>query len=198
MAMQLVDSTALAAALPHRVLPPTTFSIWYDSTGRLTHALALSDSLVARGGTRPDSGALARAEMATLIADAAFPQDSAEMHVRLTIARDSAGGMSLAVARSMVCPVRGHPAFHPPNERFSATRDDIEDLRRAVPAAVSFVVDSTGHPLELLVTQSSGSRIIDDQVVNSINSTRFDPATIDGFPKKVTITLHILPPIPRP
>lgn len=196
-AMQLVDSTALATALPHRVVPPTTFSMWYDSTGRLTHALALSDSLLVRQKATPDSGALARAVLATLIAGAAFPQDSTPMYLRLTISRDTAGALSLAVAQSTVCAARGHPAFRPPNERFPATRDEIDELRTAVPAVVTFVVDSTGHPLELLVTQSSGSRILDDQVVNAISSSRFDPAMVDGFAKAVSITLHILPPIPR-
>lgn len=197
-AMQLVDSTALAAALPNRPVQPTTFSMWYDSTGRLTHALALSDSLLVRQEATPDSAAVARAVLATLIAGASFPQDSTPMYVRLTIARDTAGALSLAIARSTVCGARGHPAFRAPNDRIQATRDEIDELRTAVPAVVTFVVDSTGHPLELLVTKSSGSRIMDDQVVNAISSTRFDPATVDGFAKAVSITLHILPPIPRP
>ena len=198
MAMQLVDSAALAAALPKQPVPPTTFSIWYDSTGRLTHALALSDSLVVRREASPDGGTVARAELATLIAGASFPQDSAEMHVRLTIARDSGGGVSLTVARSTVCTATGHPAFRAPNERMQVTREEIDDLQHAVPAVVSFVVDTTGHPLELLVTRSSGSRIIDDRVVNGIMSTPLDPATVDGFPKRVTMTLQILPPTLRP
>lgn len=52
---------------------------------------------------------------------------------------------------------------------------------------VSFVIDTTGHPLELLIVQSSGSRLIDTNILESIESTRYEPSTVDGFPKKVTI-----------
>jgi TonB family protein len=195
MAMQLVDSSALAASIPDRVLPPTTFTLWYDSTGQLTNAMALSDSLVARGASPPDTGALARAALGVRIADAAFPQDSGKtMTVRLTLARSSAGGVSLSVARSVVCSARARLAPRVPNQRTSATRDDIDELRRASTSTVSFVVDTTGHPIELQLLQSSGSRLMDSHLIESIQSNTYEPAAIDGFAKRVTIVLRVSPP----
>lgn len=198
MAMELVDSTALAAALPNAVLAPTTFSLWYDRLGRLTHVLALTDSAVVRKEAQPDSGALARARLGTVIAEAAFPQESGEMAVRLTIGRNGAGAMSLAVERSIRCSPVGEPRFHAPNERIRVTRDEIDDYQHARTALVTFVVDTTGHALQVLLTESSGSRIIDDRLVDAITSARYRPGTIDGFPKEVSMKIHMLPPIPHP
>ena len=197
--MQLVDSVALAAALPPERMPPTTFSLWYDSSGTLTHALALSDSLVARKLVPPDSESLARAVLGTVIAGAAFPQDSGTgMVVRLTVARDSAGAVSLAVGRSVWCSPVAKRAARPPNERRSVTRDDVTELGRATTAEVSFVVDTTGHPIEIIVVQGSGSRLIDSNVVESIESATYEPGMMDGFPKRVTIRISALPPFHRP
>ena len=86
-AMQLVDSVALAAALSKGVVVPTTFSLWYDKSGQLTHVLALVDSLVVSRRESPNVASLARAALGRVIADAAFQQDSGRaMSVRLTIA----------------------------------------------------------------------------------------------------------------
>jgi TonB family protein len=198
MAMQLVDSSALAASLPDDMLSPTTFTLWYDSTGQLTHAMALNDSLVVRGAAPPDAGVVARAVVGTRIAAAAFPQDSGKaMTVRLIIARDLEGVLSLGVARSVVCTARAIRAPRPPNQRTTATRDDIDELRRASMATISFVVDTTGHPIELLVVQSSGSRLIDNSVTESIESSRYEPATVDGFAKRVLIEVRVNPALTR-
>ena len=199
MAMQLVDSVALAASLPPRSFAPTTFSLWYSATGQLTHVLALADTLVARGEATADSTARMRAELGTLIASAAFPQDAASaMSVRLSVARDSAGAVALTVSPSVFCSPVAQPHFHPPNERISVTREEIDEFQHATPALVTFVVDTTGHPLEVLIERSSGSRLIDSRVIESITESRFRPATVDGFTKLVPMRVNIMPPIPRP
>lgn len=204
MAMELVDSMALATSVADVPLPflpdgPTTFSLWYDAIGRVTHVLALADSLVARGTVRPDSAVLARARLGTLIAGAAFPQDSVrEMAVRLTVARDRSGAIALSVGRSVFCGPQRHPSFHPPNERIRGTIDDVDEYVHANPAEITFVVDTTGHALMVLVTRSSGSSLIDSRAVESIMSARYDPGTVDGYAKKVSIRLNVLAPIPAP
>jgi len=197
--MQLVDSMALSASLGKSIVVPTTFSLWYDRTGQLTHVLALTDSLVVRGAQKPDVAALARAALGRVIADAAFPQDSGrETSMRLTISRDSLGAMSLVVARSVDCAWLALPHFRPPNERYTVTAEEIDEYQHATPASVTFVIDRDGHPLEVLITRSSGSRLIDSRVVERITSTRYLPATVDGFVKQTTIHLNVLPPIPAP
>ena len=194
MAMQLVDSAALAAALPPERLPPTTFSLWYDSSGTLTHALALPDSLIAQRLAAPDSQSLARAVLGTVIARAAFPQDSgSEMIVRLTMSRDSAGGLVLAVGRSIWCSPVAKQGPRPPNDRRSVSWDDVTEFGRATTATVSFVVDTAGHPLEIIVVQSSGTRLIDANMVESIESATYEPGRMDGFPKKVTLRVTAVP-----
>lgn len=199
MAMQLIDSMALAASLPARSFPPTTFSLWFAATGQLTHVLALADTLVARGEAPADSAAQMRAELGTLIAGAAFPQDPAsEMSVRLSVARDSAGAVALVVSASVRCGPVAQPRFHPPNERMTATREEIDEFQHATPAVIAFVVDTAGHPLEVLVERSSGSRLIDSRAVESITGSRFRPATVDGFAKLTAMRLNIMPPIPLP
>ncbi len=195
-AMQLVDSMTLSASLAKSVVVPTTFSLWYDKAGQLTHVLALTDSLVVRG-VQPDEGSLARAALGRVVADAAFPQDSGRAtSVRLTIARDSVGAMSLEVARSVNCSTVALPHFRPPNERYTVTAEEIDDYQHATPASVTFVIDRDGHPLEVLISRSSGSRLIDSRVVEVITSTRYLPATVDGFTKQMTMHLNSLPPIP--
>ena len=194
MAMQLVDSVALAAALPPERMPPTTFSLWYDSSGTLTHALALSDSLVARKLAPPDSASLARAVLGTVIAGAAFPQDSgSETVVRLTISRDSAAGISLAVGRSEWCSPVAKRAPRPPNDRRHMTWDDVTELGRATTGMISFVIDTTGHPIEIIFVQSSGSRVMDANLVDAIESATYEPGRMDGFPKRVTVRINALP-----
>jgi TonB family protein len=197
--MQLVDSTALADALGKAEFSPTTFSLWFDERGQLTHSLSLTDSLVARGEAKPDSGTAARALMSTLIAGAAFPQDSGKpMTVRLAISRGNAGSISLSVAPSVVCSALAKYRTQSATQRITATRDDIDELHNASMVMVSFVVDTTGHPLELLIMQGSGSRLVDTRVIESIASTIYQPATVDGFPKRVTIQLRVNPPLLRP
>jgi hypothetical protein len=209
-AMQLVDSMALSTSLPKSTIRPTVFSLWYDAGGQLTHVLALTDTLVVRRFQNPDTQSLARAALGRVIADAAFPQDSGrEMSLRLTLARDSGGAMSLAVAKSVNCAPVAEPHSRGPNERRTGTvierisvgdngvvtTSGVEDLRRA-PALVTFVIDTDGHPVGVLVTRSSGSPLIDSQVVDDIASTRYKPATVDGFPKLIMMSLSVPPTIP--
>jgi len=199
MAMQLIDSVALATSLPPRSVPSTTFSLWYAASGRLTHVLALADSLVASGEVPADSEARMRAQLGTLIAGAAFPQDPAqEMVLRLTLARDSVGAVALSVSPSVQCAPVARPRFHPPNERISATAEEIDEFQHASPALVTFVVDTTGHPLEVLVERSSGSRLIDSRVVETITGSQYRPGTVDGFAKATSVRLNVAPPIPLP
>jgi len=197
LAMQLVDSMALAAALPARSFPPTTFSLWYGITGQLTHVMALADTVVVSGAARADSAARMRAELGTLIAGAAFPQEAAvDMALRLTVARDSAGALLLSVAPSIRCSPQARSQFHPPNERITATREEIDEYQHATPALVTFVVDTAGHPLQVLLERSSGSRLIDAHVIESITGSRYQPGTVDGFPKVTSARVTVLPPIP--
>lgn len=197
MAMQLVDSVALAASLPARSLPPTTYSLWYAANGRLTHVLALADSLLVSGQSPADSAAIMRAQLGTLIAGAAFPQDpTTETALRLTVARDSAGAMTLNVSPSIRCDPVARPHFHPPNDRRWATAEEVDDFQHASPALVAFVVDTAGHPLEILIERSSGSRLIDSWVVESISGSQYRPGTVDGFRKLASVRLNVLPPIP--
>jgi TonB family protein len=76
------------------------------------------------------------------------------------------------------------------------TSDEIDEYQHATPATISFVVDTTGRALEVLVDRSSGSRLIDDRTVQWITTSRYRPATVDGFPKKMSVRLSVMAPIP--
>ena len=118
--------------------------------------------------------------------------------------------MSLAIAKSVNCAPVAEPHSRGPNERRTGTvierigvgangvtTNGVEDLRRT-PALVTFVIDTDGHPVGVLVTRSSGSPLIDSQVVDDIASTRYKPATVDGFPKQIMMSLSVPPTIPAP
>jgi hypothetical protein len=159
--------------------------------------MALADTGVVSGAVHADSAARMRAELGTLIAGAAFPQEAAfDVALRLTVARDTAGTLLLSVAPSIRCSPLARQQFHPPNGRITVTREEIDEYQHATPALVTFVVDTAGHPLQVVLERSSGSRLIDAHVIESITGSRYQPGTLDGFPKDASVKLTILPPIP--
>jgi TonB family protein len=86
------------------------------------------------------------------------------------------------LSHSRVCPVtleRRMPVSRTPAR---LSRADLEDLQRAGPVRVAVEVSATGRVLNVVLLQRSGSRIADDNVLNSARANRYFPALVDGIP----------------
>lgn len=203
MAMQLVDSTALAAAIGTLTVPPTTYSLWYADGGQLTHVLALADSLVVRHQASADSGSMARAQLATVISGAAFPLDSGRSAtLRLTVARESGGALTLSVARSVGCaPELLSQGDHlgqattttrvvgvPANGAAPHGGVVIDDVPQGGSAVVT--IDAAGRTRDVRITTSAGNGASDTAFRQWLESRLYAPALVDGFPRATEIQIQ--------
>lgn len=178
-ALELVDSMGLSAALRGAPAGAHTLSLRYAAEGMLTHALPLADSADA-------ADSLAHAVSAA-VARNAYPQDSAAAawSLRLTVVTPGAGdsaGVRLAVERSVHCPAR--PAG-PPVPRYGGlevvSAQDAREIFRPNRVLVKVRVDHRGQNLGAELAERSGSRAFDEMVLRDAARLVFEPARWDGF-----------------
>jgi TonB family protein len=55
---------------------------------------------------------------------------------------------------------------------------------------VAFVLDASGKPTDIRVVKSAGA-LTDQQVVSSVSEYRYKPATLDGQPTPIEVTLSV-------
>lgn len=195
-ALELLDSAMLSARLPAGPLPSTTFSMWFDSTGHVTHVLALDDSGLARTQAIADSAATRRSRMAADIAVATSPLDSArELTLRLTVRRDSGSGISLAVSHSHVC----YPDLVSTTSAVPGlmSRQQMNEWRRAGSPEVWLTIGTDGRPRDVTLRRSSGSQMVDDWFLQDMRSRIYTPYMVDGFAKAGLMRIVQEPPRPR-
>ena len=131
---------------------------------------------------------------ALLHAQAASPAQTLQAHVA-PIAAVNAASSAAASAASAKTPIRVSTGVVGPKliqfvglaADNLATRVTAQELK----VVVDLVVDETGKPTNLAISQSAGD-LLDHEVLSSVSQYRFKPGTLDGQPYTLPVKLQVI------
>lgn len=166
--------------------PGTTGSLRLWGYGReATDTLILSIRYGEEGGldwVRAMVGArdlVGTAELERLVGSAVPDTGKPDWGVRLVLSGD---GTPVRVLPAVTCAAVARSKI--PTPAPMANRAERLEMQRAGNRRIEVRVrlDAMGRVLEAQITQSSGSRVLDDYALAAVRDTSFEPALHDGFP----------------
>ena len=173
----VVDVEALRVALaPVFAEAPAAgdmiFSVRFKKDGQSEWIRAVGDD--ADEGIRPAVGRLIASHLRS---PGASPEP---WSLRLKVI--PADTVQFQVSRSEVCPVEVIELRSAMPEGRLMEAADLEELRRSRPYTVRVNVTETGAIAGVEMVRRSGSRILDDAVLQAARNSRFRPELVDGMP----------------
>jgi len=139
-------------------------------------ALALTPSLLFAQATSPAP----TSSQAVLQARVAAPADLKSANPKTST------GSTVRVSTGIVAPKLTDPVT-----LSAETGAQIHILAKDVTVVLSLVVDETGKPTNVAVSQSAGTTI-DQEVLAAISRQRFQPGTLDGQPYALPVRLQVV------